>query len=203
MIELAWNQRTEAEPNDQPNEGNSASFEQGSAFMMSGVLEGIGWSTASEAAVLTDDACGATGSRSPIEGDYLADVDVYEVQALEEGTLCARLEVDFATLTDMSECDDYGYGGDLLLFELDECGIPGPPLPNARGDMLGFGVGGAVAEWAFNVEESRAYAILVGGFCPNAPEVPVGYRLGISMMPPNPDGSPALCPLLPPVLVIQ
>jgi hypothetical protein len=197
LIELDWLERGESEPNDQPNEGNSASFEFGSAYIISAVLEGVGWSTVAIPTELSDPECASTGVRSPIEGDYLADVDVYEVQTLQTGTLCATLEVDLDALQDPTECDEYGYGGDLLVFELDACGIPGAPLTNARGDILGFGIGGPRAEWGVNVSELKAYAILVGGFCPNAPETPVAYQLGISMVPPKPDGSPALCPLLP------
>jgi len=191
LVDVDWTELTEPDPDpgDLPHASGhpSATLHAGRGALLTGTLEGLGWSDEAVAETLTDDDCpGAEGRRSPLpQGDYLGDVDYLVVELPDAATLCAevRLEVDHV-------------GWDVIAWPIDACGIPGDPLQDATGGVLGADLGGAGGGFGAVVEAGR-YAVTLAAYDPYDPEAELPYTLGVAAVPVGPDGRPGACPLLP------
>jgi len=184
-----WLDVQEIEPNDQPTQVRVyVDVLLGQGFQLTGALDGSGWFENGVPEPLVSEACGSSGDRGPLaSGDYLADVDFFAFIPAEDAVLCASGEVG----TD-------AYGWDMLLFEIDVCGIPvalrqDPTWPDG---LLGFGRGGALQEWGTPVYAGVHYALMIAAYHPNAVDETVPYAAQISLQPKGPNGTTALCPLL-------
>jgi hypothetical protein len=172
-----------ATPTTQPPGELLPELSLGEGFVLAGVLEGIGWNDVAEPAELFDEDCGTTGSRSPglVPGDWAADVHAYAVTTRVAGRLCATLSAG-----------DTNTGFDLLLWEVDACGIP-VALREADGTAIGLGQVGPTVEWSTSVASGDRFSLLVAGYAPNRLQTPTPYDLTVSLVP---DGT--LCPSVTP-----
>jgi len=197
LFDLSWQFAGEVEPNEQPGPPVGTAY-VGSARLIEGQLSGIGWANGAQPVVLEGSGCGSEGTRSPVadSGDYIGDVDVINISILEAGELCARLLIDEESVSDER-------GWDLLLFPLDPCDVPEPPVLEAAppdGEPpapIGFSHGGGEIDWSHTVRTGEAFSVLVAGFTPNQLDAIVPYQLGLSVISSPPDGREVLCPLLP------
>lgn len=199
LFELEWgfSGEGEAEGNEQPGAPTGAAYVS-TARLIEGTLEGIGWANGGEPRLIEGPECGSTGTRSPAldSGDYIGDVDVFNITMLEDGHFCARLMID-----EESAIEERGW--DMLLFPLDACDVPLSPVTEQTGvggeppAPLGFSFGGSTIDWSHPVRTGESYAVLVAGFVPNDPDVVIPYQLGLSLIASPPDEREVLCPLLP------
>lgn len=197
LFEIEWSKWTEPAEEDPGNDSTvtASSIEldlEGDprALLITGTLEGTGWSDNASKVMIDNDSCGGAvaAPRSPLEtGEYIHDVDFINVDITSTGTLCAALTQD-----------DTSLGWDLLLYALDDCDIPGDPI-EFDSEVLGFGKGGTSGGWSYAVEAGERYSILFAGYAPNDPandKHTVSYKVGLSMVPNEANGDLGLCPLI-------
>lgn len=180
-IEISW-QSTPSADVDQPPGLDLGALAPESGLLVAGELLGAGWSDGAMPVQLSSAACGSSGTRAPIAGDYRADVDVVGFVVPDGGTLCVSAGVGASDL-----------GFDLLLFEIDACGVPVRLVEGDDGSPLGFGGVGPSIRWSANVDGPSTWAVLLAGYAPNDDTTSFPYELGISLR----EAHDALCPLRP------
>jgi hypothetical protein len=187
LIDLEWEYADEPTESDDPTLITPQALEMDDATVFSGQLNGTGWHDEAVPREFSNAPCSeATGPRTPFdEGDYVADVDYHVLMAADGGQLCAEVLVSDQTI-----------GWDLLLVELDDCGVP-VDFAMTGEDLLGYGMGGPGGGWGAVVEAEVHYAVLLAGYYPNDLEHQVDYDLGLSLVSPTSSGGLGLCPLLP------
>ena len=188
LVVPEWVALSDAEPNDLPLDFGARELFTGWGTAIAGTLEGTGWSDFAEPAVLEDAACGSSGTRAPESpGDYIADVDTFTFIPGDDGHLCARAfvgEVDAAF--------------DLLLIELDSCGVPVDFVRAADTEVpIGQDLLGPMLDWGVPVRGGTRYSVQFAAFWPNNGDLAVPYGLGISLVPTSEGDLGTLCPLLP------
>lgn len=88
---------------------------------------------------------------------------------------------------------------DVLLYEINPCGLPIAPLRYTSGEdagrIVGYGTGGPVNVWAVPVEGPMRLAVVAAGWDPTDLETQVNYKWGVSLQAPddNPDVDADLC----------
>lgn len=174
-VDVTWSP-TDANGDPQPP-GHRVDLTEG-AVLVTGTLRGVGWSDAARPVLLGNPACGHEGVRPPIEGDWLGEVEVFEVVS-PGGRLCVRLAAG-----------DAETGLDLLVARLDPCGVPVGWWP-VDDDPGGLGGVGPVIGWSTEVPADVHVSVIVAAYAPTDLARTVPFTLGISA----PDGD--LCPLLP------
>lgn len=155
-------------------------------------LRGIGWDSSFEPLVMQA-TCGGEPVEVPRdpgrEGDWTGDVDFVRVDISADSepvSLCAR------ALIGGDHPDQIGF--DLLLYPLDDCGLPAEPTLLTE-EPLGADRAGPVGEWRTPVAPGASYGVLIAGFtAPDALQTEP-YTLGLSLVP-QADGE-VLCPYLP------
>jgi hypothetical protein len=187
LVEVVWNAPIDEAPvdNDSPIDAQRGSLASHVGYEILGVLEGTGWSDTAVAPTIENPECGPrTGDRSPLPaGDYVGDVDFYVFDVAVDGLLCTRIVGPRA---------DFGW--DLLVFRVDECGIPEDPIETAEG-TLGVNLGGESGGWGADMTAGR-YAVMFASYDPNDAAARVAYDLGVSLSNPVGAGDP-VCPRLP------
>ncbi len=148
-----------------------------------GELAGIGFDLDAVPTLPSKDGCGSGNGRSPVDGDYVADVDNV-VLDLERGTFCASVV--------LSAADDVAF--DLLLFPLDGCDLPQAPVDNG-GEPLGLNGYEGQMDWHKRLE-AGAWDVQLAGWNPIDATRFVSYHLWLSVVDSAP-GDGALCPLPP------
>lgn len=197
LVDVTWTAVSDEEPNDHPDDSSVLPIESGAGFVGSGTLDGIGWD--SSASTLAIEACGRTGSLVPDteQGRYVADVDIYPFRVVDSGALCVRGELGTGDVA-----------WDLVVFELDDCGVPVGPLTveeDGVSRVLGFGAQDPSVSWGTPIPALRDYVLVVGGFRnltagedANAPDRIVPYELAVSVVPASGDVADQFtCPSFP------
>jgi hypothetical protein len=196
FFDIEWSEVAEPAEEDPGNDSSVTAstieldYENERAVLISGTLEGTGWSD-NASKVMIDNA-GCTGAvaapRSPLEtGEYIHDVDFFNIDMVTAGTLCVAVTHNDSSL-----------GWDLLLYALDDCDIPSDPI-ELDSEVLGFAQGGTSGGWGYSVGAGERYSILFAGYAPNDPlndKRAVNYEIGISTVPNETNGNVGLCPLL-------
>ncbi len=184
-VSIAWSTWTPAvagEPIAQPPGSSLGAVLPGQGILAAGELAGAGWDDAATPEPIVGLACGSTGTRAPIVGDYRYDADVFGITLPEGGRLCASAGVA-----------DAETGIDLLLFELDTCGVPTRLVADDGGAPLGFGRAGPSVRWAADLEAGGTFAVLIASYAPDAEAARLPYSLGLSVL----ADAGSLCPLRP------
>lgn len=133
-----------------------------------------------------DQACGHVSAFPPDEaGDYLGDVDWRVVDLVEAGTFCSVLELA-----------DPEARADVLLYTLDECGVPVVANRAGDGSLLGWDIEDATVRWHWPIIEPVRMGVVVAGRLPDDPEALLVYDWSLSLLPPPEEGStaPVTCP---------
>ncbi len=180
-MSISW-QSTPTVDQDQPPGLDLGALAPEAGLLVTGDLVGAGWSDGATPEQVSSAACGSSGTRAPIPGDYRADVDVVGFTIPEGGTLCVSAGVGAAE-----------QGFDVLLFETDACGVPIRLVEGEDGSPLGFGGVGPSIRWATNVDGPSTWSVLIAGYAPNDDTSVFPYEIGISLR----EASDALCPLRP------
>ena len=198
LVQVAWTETTEDElaisdgaDNGSPLEVRPTALASLEGVLVDGSLRGVGWNASFEPPPLSAEGCD-DATRSPGEpGDWAGDVDfvVVEIDAEASGpVLCAEVALDQPDL-----------GWDLLVYPLDDCGLPSAPLaaPTSAGTdtPVGLGRAGATGGWKIPLDAGARYGVLLAGYDAPDPLAEVPYRLGVSVVP-DAEGR-ELCPLLP------
>jgi len=194
LVDIAWAEGTESPDaeNDIPtgDDVRDDALAQSTGLLISGVLDGTGWSRSAEAESIESASCaGTVGKRTTTqsEGDYIGDVDFLMIVTPEvDGTLCGLVEQPQDLL-----------GWDLALLEVDACGIPIATITDGDGGDLGVDLGGQSGGWGVPVTAGLRYAVLFAGYDPNDPANQVEYTLGVSLVGSKPNGSVGVCPAIP------
>ena len=175
-VEVEWTSWSAPDVSQPP--GATVPLDAG-GVLIEGELRGVGWSdTATPAPLSGPEGCPADGVRSPLPGDWIGDVDVYEVSVTRPGRLCVRADVG-----------DAETGIDLIAWRL-ECGVP-VSLVGDGDEPLGLGQAGPVVGWSAEVAEGDHLSLILASYAPNEETRSLPYQLGVVLV----DG--ALCPLLP------
>lgn len=197
LVEIAWELATEESLIDDGPNNNPANLEPLTLGMLGGVqvagaLDGVGWDSSLEPLTLRAVDCTSGGEAGPVPrdpgrpGDWTGDLDFirFEVTPGErDPLLCARAHFGR---------DDIGF--DLLLYELNDCGLPGAPV-QLNSQVLGSDRAGPVDGWIAPVVAGRSYAVLTAGFlAPDAMGI-YDYHVGLSIVPAL--GGGERCPYLP------
>jgi len=186
LVDLEWEYADEPTESDDPTLIAPRAFEMDDAMLFFGQLDGTGWHDEAVPLEFSNATCtAAIGPRTPFDrGDYIADVDYHVLVAPDGGQLCAEVLVSDETI-----------GWDLLLVELDDCGVP-VDFAMSGEDLLGYGLGGPGGGWGAVVEADVRYAVMLAGYYPNDLGHQVDYDLGLSLVAPSSSGGLGLCPLL-------
>lgn len=181
LVAVPFEEVTPPQRVDQPPGAPLGELPAERGFLVEGTLVGTGWADDGVPASLVGAACGSEGTRAPVAGDYVGDASVYGFESPVDGVLCARLLAG-----------DPDTGLDLLLYTIDDCGVP-TGLVTAGEQPVGAGGVGPVWEWSAPISGGQRYAVLVAAYAPRDEERALNFRLGLSMR----GESPALCPVLP------
>lgn len=167
---------------DAPLDAPAESLEAGAGIVVHGLAAGSGWDFDADAE--RPDDCGApSGFPSEEAGDYAGDVDWRVVDLAEPGVLCSSLlHLDGVTRAD------------VLVYELDACGVPGEPLRDADGHVLGFGAEAPHNAWSLAIEAPRRLALPAAAWAPDAPDAALRYLWGLALVPLPRDGAGVRCP---------
>lgn len=139
-----------------------------------------------EAVPARDQACGHRSAFPPEDaGDYLGDVDWRVVDLTEAGTFCSVFELA-----------DPEARADVLLYTLDECGVPVAANRAGDGSLLGWNVEEATVSWHWPVVEAVRMGVVVAGRVPDNPEALLVYDWSLSLLPApeEDDTAPVTCP---------
>lgn len=134
-----------------------------------------------------DEACGRESAFPPEEaGDYLGDVDWRVIEFTGAGTLCSVFELD-----------DPDTRADVLLYTLDECGLPVVVARDGDGRPFGWNVESPDVTWHWPVLEPVIMGLVVGGRLPDDPEALLVYTWSVSLLPPagGEASTPVVCPI--------
>lgn len=187
LVQLSWTTVNEVERNDDPRDASETSLARSAGLVIHGSLDGTGWYDGAVAETFTDESCGSSGTIIPVEpGDYAADVDITRLDVADDGTLCARAIVG---------SDSHGW--DLLLVEVDACGVPIGPVTGEDGGPLGVNLGGAEGGWWHDVTAGQRFAVVFAAYYPTDLDVDLAYSLGLSLLSPRDGDGEPVCPLLP------
>lgn len=186
LVQTTWSRL--AEDGDFPFPSRVATpTAPGTGAIVEGVLDGTGWNDNADARVVESAVCDGA-SRAivfGIDGDWTGDVDGFAITVDEPVRLCADLSGP-----------DAETGWDLVLIELDECGLPSRTVFGADG-ALGLGLGGVAGGWTALVEPGT-YQLGFAAYDPIDSEMVVPYTLAVSAVVAEEDGQAAtLCPLPP------
>jgi len=200
LIAIDWELTTESEllvragaRNNNPANVRAVSLGVLTGVQVQASLDGVGWDSSFDPLTMSA-TCDGERVEVPREpgrpGDWTGDLDFvrFDVDAdAGEALLCARAAFGR---------DDIGF--DLLLYELDACGLPGAP---ARADsdsadpILGADRAGPVDGWIAPVQAGRSYAVLTAGFLAPDPMATYPYHVGLAIVPAK--GGGERCPYLP------
>jgi len=176
-VEVAWVHGTEtSNANDYASESpDEWVLTLGAGVWLQGTLDGTGYANVAPE-MLDEDGCDfAPTIRSPYpDGDYTGDVDVQLLEIGKEGILC----VDMATDTDVIF--------DALLFPMDACGLPGPPVHSQWGYPLGIDSQNGTGQWE-QVVSPGAYGVQIAAWRPDDEARAVPYEITLALMPANPN----------------
>ncbi|TVQ93170.1 MAG: hypothetical protein EA397_05190 [Deltaproteobacteria bacterium] len=136
------------------------------------------------------DSEGSEGSEEYL-GDWVKDVDYYRFTVLGDEADTFKL---CAQAMGPEGAGDDRIGWDLLLYELDDCDLPGPPVERVEGGVLGSSLASPYSEWAHGITPGH-YAIVIAGYVGPDQDDRYPYHLGLSLVPDM--GGGELCPLLP------
>lgn len=194
-VVVVWTNST-AEGSDQPPGAPLAQLPEGQGILVEGTLDGTGWNALATAEARTGEACGTSGTRAPLPGDYTGEVEVYQLRVDATSTLCFR-----------AVAGDASTSFDLTLRPLDACGVPGPPL-SLEGSSVALGADrlGPAVDYAATLGAGD-WAVVYAGYLPDS-AASLPFRLGVSRPAPlRGDGGDdsadtdavgdILCPLLP------
>jgi len=168
LIVVEWTDWIETtDPNDLMWETpDELALSPGLGAFISGDLNGTGYAATTPTVWEIPGCANSPTIRAPeADADYTGDVDTFRVQLLEEGTLCASAE----TLPEVVY--------DLLVFSLDDCLLPGLPLANANGQVVGLD--GVEQGWAIQLPAGM-YAIQLAAWRPDDPNLVAPYRVELS-----------------------
>jgi hypothetical protein len=186
LVAVDWTMDVASEPDDVPADALALSLDFGAGAVVTGTLDGSGWSDSATPAEIGGDGCD-TATATPFDGGaYREDVDFVVVDLDGGGLLCATAEVSPAN-----------HGWDLLLFPVDGCGVPGPAIQGEDGEPLGAGLGGASGAWNKTVGAGR-FGLMLAAYDPDDPDIALDWRLGVSLLE-APPGAVPVCPALPAV----
>lgn len=171
----------------------TASVELGAGRLFYGSLDASGWDSTVDVdhQVLCGDQV-ATSDFPPIEqGTYTGDIDWVSVTPSADGVLCVALDLS------LDDSLPVGFAYDLLLYDLDDCGNPLTMHVDDAGQPLGEALYQDQAGWSEDVVGGAALGVVLAGFIPGELiSQQLAWRLGVSLVPPAPDGD-TLCPSLP------
>ena len=190
LFSVTWTEQDEQEPNDSPDEAEQISLTATNVgAVYQATAEGIGWASGMNPEVVESEECGSSGELTAgvDPGSWLGDVDTYRVTMTRSGVLCARAVVDDPEASTI--------GWDLLLFQLDACGVPLAAMYEGDGDVVGFGDGGAEGGWRLELD-AGTYLALFAPYSPDDLDRSFDYRIGFSLLELH-EGDEPLCPLLP------
>ena len=163
------------------------------AVVVSGSLVGAGWLNTLDPEQLSGGDCGdSSGTRTPPTeegGDYVFDVDTLIISfgVTEPATLCMGVQMAASGGVD---ADKYGY--DVVLHEVDDCGVP---VALADNTLPGFGLGYENPKpWSYGIEPGVTYALVLGAYHPIVPEIVGDYQVSMAVLPGT---SATLCPAPP------
>lgn len=189
-VEVIWTEVALAAEgaNDDPRGLPAETLVTGRGNWVASQLDGAGWDELAEP--VRAEECGHVSAFPPLDlGDYLGDVDWRVLNLQGTGTLCASL---------VAEGDDVRV--DVLLYSLDECGLPVAVARYGSGEVVGFGAEGPSTTWAWPVVESGSrVAVVAAAFEPDDPQRRVPYRWAQVLLP-APEagaGAPVECPTPP------
>lgn len=167
---------------DAPRDAPVEALAEGAGNVVHGLATGSGWDFEGVAERPAD--CGAaSGFPSEASGAYLGDVDWRVVDVPAAGVLCSSfLYLDGVTRPD------------VLVYELDACGVPGAALRDAEGLVIGFGGEEGENRWSLLVEGPRRLALPAVGWAPDDPEASLRYLWGLSLLAAPDDGATVRCP---------
>lgn len=184
VFEVDWHPT----PVDETFEATLWPVDTTTSWLFLDVLEGVGWSQSGQAPPIDGGPCGTLGYYAPpgVDGAYTSDIDVLTLEAANAGWLCVTADA----------ASDIGW--DVLVFELDDCGVPGNPV-ESEGRLPGLGREGRVS-FVIPVLESRRYALMLAGFRDLSDpdgnsDLEVPYRVGVSLL--AGATAPYACPNLP------
>jgi len=204
LIEVDWisQQESPQAENDIPTDPDVRTefLGQTQGHLFQGSLAGTGWSSTVPEPIESASCAGAIGKRTVQDvGDYQGDVDFLMIVSPEiDGTLCAEAAVlDMTSTNPEASVDINGFGWDLGLLEVDDCGIPMGGVPDALGELVGFNLGGAGGGWGVTVSSERRYAVFFAGYHPLDPDNLINYNVAISLVGSEASGAAGICPLLP------
>lgn len=167
---------------DEPADAPVESLVAGAGNVLHGLAAGSGWDF--DAAAERPADCGTpSGFPSEAAGDYAGDVDWRVVDLAEPGVLCSSFfHQDGVTRAD------------VLVYELDACGVPGAPLRDADGNVLGFGAESPHNAWSLAIEAPRRLALPAAAWAPDAPDASLRYLWGLALVPLPGGGASVRCP---------
>jgi hypothetical protein len=194
LVEVTWTEVAEGEllmeegaDNGDPRNVTPSVLGRLDGVQVQGVLRGIGWNGSFDPPSLTADGCDDSDRSPGLDGDWSGDVDflVVDIGEAEGALLCTHVILE-----------DPDLGWDLLLYPLDACGLPLPPVRDPAGEVpLGFQRRGGAGGWKIPVEQGARYAVLLAGYDAAEPVAEYGYHLGAAVIPGA--GGAELCPMLP------
>lgn len=157
------------EPPEQPPGADLGALRVGRGLALRQQLDGVGWWSEAVPETLADPDCGSEGVRTATDpGDWIGDVDVFDLTVDDDATLCVQLDTP-----------DVAVGLDLVALPLDACGVPVGVLRDDDAGPLGADQRGPVVRWRARDAGGRV-AIVLGGFVPNEVERTVPYDLFLS-----------------------
>lgn len=187
----------EIEVNDHPpSEG--IRLDAFTGWIREGSLDGWGWDAASDYRMDPDPECGHDPAFPPQDhGYYAGDIDWYGVIASESGTLCATVRFDL-------DDSDPGRRYDLMLYRIDDCGIPIEParlddIPEGLDEapVLGYPLGDTEGSWGTPVWGTENLGVVLAGWAPEDEDADIHYTLAVSLVNTTDSAGASICPRIP------
>ncbi len=190
LIDVSWQEiAVEGDDGDVVTDPGvpAATLASGQGVVVLGALDGAGFDAALTPPEVAANACEPSARvRAPYPGDYTGDVDHVVVTLVDDATLCVDATVDRPE------------GGvvDLLLFRLDECGLPVALARRPNGDVIGVDSVSDTIAYARSVFAGESWLIQAAAWEPDDPTASMATELAVSAVPTLPaDAVP--CPLPP------
>lgn len=178
-VEVSWTERVPGANEPLPPGLALEPLDPGEGRILRGTLVGTGYNDLGVPETVEGEDCGSTGTRAPVDGDYLGDTHAFALDLPASAALCVGVGAG-----------DEDLGLDLLLWRVDACGVPTSLVSSTDDEVLGLGGAGPTLSWRHRLDvDAERYSLMLGAYLPNDRDREVPYTLSIAVVPPE-----SLCP---------